>query len=78
MDYRYLIIEYTPDGPIGGTLKMAINVDMKLNIPMFILIPATTGFGLDFYNGVLKIAKDFKGSKWEQKVQKNPDFFNFV
>lgn len=51
---------------------MAINVDLKLNVPMFILIPATSGFGIDFYNNVLNIAKNFKGSKWEQNVHNNP------
>ena len=57
---------------------MAINVDMKLNIPMFILNPATTGFGMDFYKNVLEIAKNFKNSEWEKKMQANPAFFNFV
>lgn len=48
---------------------MAINVDMKLNIPMFILGPATEGFGIDFYQNVRKIAKNFSNSKWEKKIQ---------
>lgn len=69
MDYKYFILEYSPDTPQSGTLKMAINVDMKLNIPMFILGPATEGFGIDFYQNVRKIAKNFKGSKWEKKIQ---------
>jgi hypothetical protein len=45
--------------PTSGNLKMALNVDLKLNIPLFILNPATVGFGIDFYNGVLEIAKKF-------------------
>lgn len=53
---------------------MAINVDIKLSIPMFILGPATQGFGVDFYTNILKRAKNFKGSEWEKKVQKNPQF----
>lgn len=43
---------------------MAINVDMKLSVPMFIMKPATTGFGIDFYTNVVKIAKNFKDSEW--------------
>lgn len=45
---------------------------MKLSIPMFILGPATEGFGVDFYSNILRIAKGYKGSKWEQSVEKNP------
>lgn len=51
---------------------------MKLSIPMFILGPATEGFGVDFYSNILRIAKGYKGSKWEQSVEKNPQFFYFV
>lgn len=45
---------------------------MKLSVPMFILAPLTTDFGVEFYNNVLKAAKKYKGSEWEEKTKKNP------
>ena len=41
LDYKYFILEYTPDSTSGGMLKMAINTDLKLKVPMFILEPAS-------------------------------------
>lgn len=78
LDYHYFVFEYRPTDPKTGTIKMAINVDLKLSLPMFILEAASQGFGTDFYKNVLKISKKFDGSEWEKKVKENPDFFLFV
>ena len=64
-----MILEYTPLTPNSGKLRMAINVDLKLTLPMFILESVSEGFGVEFYQNILKIAKTLKGSKWEKKIQ---------
>lgn len=64
LDYKYFILEFIPENKSKGFLRMALNIDMKLNIPMFIMTPATTGFGLDFYSNILKMARSFEGSEF--------------
>ena len=59
LDYHYFVLEYKPTSPNSGTIKLAINADLKLSLPMFILGAASESFGLDFYRNVLKIAKKF-------------------
>jgi len=31
----------------------------------------------DFFNLVIEASAKFKGSKWDQKIQKHPEAFNF-
>ena len=78
LDYKYFIIQYKPESPTGGTIKLAINTDLKLKIPMFLLGAASEGFGQDFYNDVRRLSKDFVGSQWERKMIENPSFYNMV
>ena len=78
MDYHYFVLEYKPTSPTSGTIRLAINADLKLPLPMFILATASESFGLDFYKNVRNIAKKFEGSEWEKKTKENPDFFVFV
>lgn len=59
-------------------MRMAINIDMHIYLPLFLLKPATVNFGNDFYNNMTKIAKEFEGSAWEKKCKENPDFYDFV
>ena len=59
LDYKYFIIEYQPDSPTSGHIKLAINTDLKLNIPMFLLEAASEGFGQDFYKDLRKLSKGF-------------------
>ena len=59
LDYHYFVLEYRPTSPKFGTIKLAINVDLKISLPMFILAAGSEGFGLDFYKNVLKTARNF-------------------
>ena len=59
-------------------MKLAINVDLHLSIPMFILATASENFGMDFYKNVRKTSKKFEGSEWEEKMKENPSFFQFL
>lgn len=59
LDYHYFVLEYRPLSPNQGTIKLAINTDLKLSLPMFILSAASEGFGMDFYLNLLKISKKF-------------------
>lgn len=45
---------------------------------MFLLEPASKGFGEDFYKNIRKIAKNFNGSEWQKKMLENPNFFELV
>ena len=78
LDYKYFVIEYSPTGQKEGRMKLAINIDMKINLPLFLLKPVTENFGLDFYKNVLSIAKKFEGSDWEKKANERPEFYDFV
>ena len=78
LDYKYFAILYSPTGPKSGNMKLAINVDMKINLPLFLLKPVTENFGIDFYKNVLSIAKKFEGSEWEKKAKEHPEFYDFV
>lgn len=75
LDYKYFIVEYKPETPTSGYIKLANNVDLKLKIPMFLLQTASEGFGQDFYKDIRRLAKNFKGSEWQKKMFQNPDFF---
>ena len=41
LEYHYFVLEYRPTSPKTGTLKLALNVDLKLSIPMFIKATAS-------------------------------------
>ena len=41
LDYKYFIIEYKPETPTSGYIKLANNIDLKLKIPMFLLETAS-------------------------------------
>ena len=62
-------MEYTPHSPSSGFLRMAINTDLKLKLPMIILEPVTSNFGVDFYKNIRKVAKNFHKSEWEAKMK---------
>lgn len=46
-------------------------------IPKWMLEAATKTFGLEFFDNVVKICKNFKGSEWDEAIQKEPDLFEF-
>lgn len=55
-----------------------MNVNPRLDfLPMWLMEKVSGDFGQDFLKNVLKMSSRFKGSKWEENVQKNPHLFNF-
>lgn len=56
------MVQYQPINRHKGKIKIAMNVDMKIAAPKFILDPVTQNFGKDFLKNVLKVTKIFKGS----------------
>jgi hypothetical protein len=53
-------------------------VDFKLSfLPLFIVTASARIFTFNYFENIVKRAKNFKGSKWEAKVKSNPDMYNF-
>lgn len=69
LDYKYLVMEYTPTSNKTGWIKVALNIDMKLKgVPMFLLDFGCRQFGFDFVSNILNIANTFQGSEWQKGV----------
>ena len=50
-----------------------MNVDIGLNfLPLWILNKISQDFGEQFFSNLIEQSKSFKGSKWEENVNKNP------
>lgn len=71
-DYKYLVIKYVPLSENSGKMIMGMNMDLKLNmLPLSILEVVSVNFSQDFYENIVKISKKFKGSVWDEGIQKN-------
>lgn len=78
LDYKYLVIKYEPLGVGKGKFTMAMNIDTKMDfLPMWAMDKVCQDFGNEFFENIMKLSKNFKGSQWEKNVEKNPDLFNF-
>ena len=78
IDYKYLIVKYVPIGVNRGRISVAVNIDMKLNyVPLAIMEIVCKKFCRDFMGVVMEASAKFKGSKWEAKMKKQPDTFQF-
>ncbi len=56
-----------------------MNIDLKLKyVPMYLIQIGSITFCEDFYNNLVRVSQIFKGSKWEQKVSKDPELFQFT
>ena len=52
--------------------------DFKLNfLPIAILKMSARIFAINYFNSIVEKAKGFKGSIWEEKVNKNPEMYDF-
>ena len=78
LEYKFFIIEYIPVGKNRAKVRLASNVDLKLNfLPKFILSISARKFAFDYFKNIMKINEKFKGSEWEKKVKENPKFYGF-
>lgn len=76
IDYRYLCIKYEPLAVGRGKATIAMNIDMKLNfVPLWILELVCKKFCNDFLQQVMDVSNRFPGSKWEQKVKRQPQSY---
>lgn len=72
------MIKYVPTERGKGKASIAINIDMKLNlIPLWIIEIVSKKFCMDFLEVIIEVSGKFGGSKWEEKVKKHPESFNF-
>jgi len=71
-------VEYIPVTKTRAKVRLASKVDMKLNfLPQFIVNMSARKFAFDYFKNIIKMNKNFKGSPWEAKIKKNPDFYGF-
>lgn len=57
-------------------MDIGINVDAKMSyIPTWLMEKVSLEFGEMFFKNIVRISKNFKGSKWEKNVEKNPHLF---
>ena len=55
-----------------------MNVDIKLHfIPVWIQDKVSEDYGEQFFGNIMRISKNFEGSKWEKSTKENPELFNF-
>ena len=72
------MVQYQPIDSKKGIATVAMNIDMKVNfVPLWIMEMVCKKFCCDFLQEVVKVSGTFKGSKWDEKVQRHPDTFNF-
>ena len=66
LDYKYIIMEYVPISKGRGIVRIANNVDMKIDIvPLAIMEFICKKFCVDFLEIVMNVSGKFPGSKWE-------------
>ena len=53
------MVQYEPIDRNKGKIKIAMNVDMKISAPKFILDLVTQNFGKDFLKNVLHVTNNF-------------------
>lgn len=78
LDYKFLMVEYQPYSPKKGKIRLAMNIDMKLKLPKFIMDPVIQLFAKEFLKNLLQITNNFEGSEWEKRLLEKPEFANFV
>jgi hypothetical protein len=70
------MVRYVPIGENRGVATIAVNIDMKLDfVPMGVLEWICKKFCRDFFKIVVEASDKFKGSKWEEKVKRNPESY---
>ena len=78
LEYKFFIVEYIPITKERARVRLASKVDMKLNfLPQFIINMSARKFAFNYFKNIMKVNNKFKGSEWEEKIKKNPDFYRF-
>ena len=78
LEYKFYIMEYTPISQTRGRVRLATNVNMGLAfLPLFVVNKSCRVFAFDYFKNVMRVSKEFKGSKWEQKMRENQEVYGF-
>lgn len=83
--YNFFLIEYKPLTATKGRVRIASNVDLKMNyLPNFILSLASRKvnyvimkFAFTYFINIMKNQKHFEKSAWAEKLKSNPEFYEF-
>ena len=76
MGYKFYALEYKPVTLTRGKIRLISNVDFKLKfLPMFILRKSAAYFGVNYFRSMSKLNKKFKGTKWDKKIEENPELY---
>ncbi len=78
LEYKFFLVQYKPIDRSRGKIKIAMNVDMKISVPKFIMDPVTQNFGKDFLKNVLEVTQNFEGSEWHKRSIQKTEFTNFI
>jgi len=78
MTVHYFNVEYTPLSRYKAKVRFAAKADFKLTfLPLFILLKSAKIFTYDYFMNIVKLAKNYSGSEWEDRVRKNPMMYDF-
>ena len=71
-------MEYKPISKTRAKVVMMSKANFKLTfLPLFILQKSARIFTFDYFNNIVKNAKNYKGSEFEKRVIVNPSLYNF-
>ena len=71
-------MEYKPISKTRAKVVMMSKANFKLTfLPLFILQKTARIFTFDYFNSIVKNAKNYKGSEFEKRVIVNPSLYNF-
>jgi hypothetical protein len=74
----YFCIDFKPISKNKAKVVLATKTNFKLTfLPLFILQKSARIFTFDFFKNIVKNAKNYKGSLFEQKVNADPSLYIF-
>lgn len=75
---HHFCVDYKPITRNRAQIRFVAKADFKLSfLPLAILKMSARIFAIKYFNSIVEKAKSFKGSIWEEKVNKNPEMYNF-
>ena len=79
MEFKYFLIRYTPISEKEGKMNFSFCIEKGLEVvPGFVEKLVLEKFGKDLFANLIKYSTEFKGSKWEKRVNANPELYNFA
>lgn len=79
IEFKYFLMRYTPISENEGKMNFSFCIEKGLEVvPGFVEKLVLEHFGKDLFANLVKYSTDFKGSKWEKRVQAKPELYNFA